>query len=212
VGLRVAPAPAGAGVMFRLGVELGSMPFAFFTAVEETVLETLRQGLHGWQVLDCAVTMTHAGYAPRQSHAHAVFDKSMSSTARDFRHLTPLVLMAALRRAGTTVHEPVHRFHLEVPADTYSAVMALLARLRAIPQATTPPGGDLHLDGFLPAASTSAIERTLPALTRGEGLLESVFDHHRPVSGPAPQRPRTDHDPLHRKDYLLRVDRRVQAG
>ena len=51
--------------------------------------------------MDCAVTMTHSGYAARQSHAHGVFDKSMSSTAGDFRALTPIVLMRALRRAGT---------------------------------------------------------------------------------------------------------------
>ena len=38
------------------------------------------QGLYGWQVTDCAVTMTHSGYAPRQSHAHQGFAKSMSST------------------------------------------------------------------------------------------------------------------------------------
>ena len=33
-----------AGVEFRLEVELGSMPLAFFRAVEDTVRETLRQG------------------------------------------------------------------------------------------------------------------------------------------------------------------------
>ena len=31
---------------------------------------TLRQGLYGWEVPDCTVTMTHSGYWPRQSHAH----------------------------------------------------------------------------------------------------------------------------------------------
>ena len=36
VGLRVDPAPIDSGVEFRLEVELGSMPLAFFKAVEET--------------------------------------------------------------------------------------------------------------------------------------------------------------------------------
>ncbi|TWF81428.1 ribosomal protection tetracycline resistance protein [Pseudonocardia hierapolitana] len=211
VGLRVEPGPEGSGTVFRLGVELGSMPYAFFVAVEETVRETLQQGLRGWHVLDCTVTMTHSGYAPRQSHAHATFDKSMSSTARDFRHLTPLVLMNALQQAGTTVHEPVHRFHLEVPADTYGAVLPALSRLRAVPQAPLPHGTDYLLDGLLPAASVHELEQLLPALTRGEGVLESEFDHYEPVTGPVPRRPRTDDDPLHRKDYLLRVERRVRS-
>lgn len=49
----------------------------------------------------------------------------------------------------------------------------------------------------------------LPAATRGEGVLETVFHTYRPVRGPAPARPRTDHNPLDRKEYLLRVLRRV---
>ena len=50
VGLRVDPAPVGAGVEFRLEVELGSMPYSFFAAVEETVRTTLLQGLDGWEI------------------------------------------------------------------------------------------------------------------------------------------------------------------
>jgi ribosomal protection tetracycline resistance protein len=212
VGLRVEPRPVGSGVVFRLGVELGSMPYAFFVAVEETVRETLQQGLRGWQLLDCTVTMTHSGYAARQSHAHATFDKSMSSTARDFRQLTPLVLMSALRQAGTTVHEPMHRFHLEVPADTYGAVLPVLSRLRAVPRIPLLRGPDYRSDGVLPAASVHGLEQLLPALTRGEGVLESGFDHYAAVTGPVPERPRTDDNPLHRKDYLLRVERRVHRS
>ncbi|MEU1333494.1 translation factor GTPase family protein [Streptomyces sp. NPDC005865] len=213
VGLRVEPAPVGAGVTFRLGVELGSMPYAFFRAVEETVGETLLQGIHGWRVPDCAVTMTHAGYWPRQSHAHGTFDKSMSSTAGDFRNLTPLVLMDALRAAGTTVHEPMHRFLLDVPADTVGAVLPALARLRAVPHTPSADGASYRLEGDVPARHVHALEQLLPGLTRGEGELETAFDHYEPVrGGTVPARRRTDHDPLHRKDYLLRVVRRTHGG
>ena len=209
VGLRVDPAPAGTGVAFRLEVELGSMPFSFFKAVEETVHETLRQGLCGWQVTDCTVTMTHSGYWARQSHAHATFDKSMSSTAGDFRNLTPLVLMAALARAGTRVLEPLHRFRLELPADTIGAVLPVLGRLRAVPRTTTVQGSSGVVEGEVPAARVHELERQLPGPTRGEGVLESGFDRYQPVRGPAPTRARTDHNPLDRKEYLLAVLRRV---
>lgn len=209
VGLRVEPAPPGTGVEFRLGVELGSMPYAFFRAVEETVRESLEQGIHGWRVTDCTVTMTHSGYWPRQSHAHAVFDKSMSSTAGDFRDLTPLVLMAALAQARTRVYEPVHRFRLDIPADALSPVLSALARLGAVPGAPLPRGAACLLEGEIPAARVHELERRLPTLTSGEGVLESSFHDYRPVRGTAPSRPRTDHNPLDRKEYLLRVQRRV---
>ena len=37
VGLRIEPGPAGSGVQFRPGIELGALPFAFLKAIEETV-------------------------------------------------------------------------------------------------------------------------------------------------------------------------------
>ncbi|MGA4839662.1 hypothetical protein [Streptomyces sp. G45] len=205
VGLRVEPAPAGAGVEFRLGVELGSMPYAFFKAVEEAVRETLRQGLYGWEVPDAVVTMTRCGYWPRQSHAHAVFDKSMSSTAGDFRLLTPLVLMGALRRAGTRVHEPMHRFTLTAPAEVFGTLLPALGRLRAVPHAPVVRGSSYVLDGVVPAAHVHGLERALPGLTRGEGEVETAFAHYEAVRGVPPTRPRTDHDPLDWRGYVRRV-------
>ncbi|GAA1518018.1 translation factor GTPase family protein [Kribbella lupini] len=209
VGLRVEPAPPGSGVSFALEVELGSMPYAFIKAVEETVRETLQQGLCGWEIPDARVMMTHSGYSARQSHAHAVFDKSMSSTAGDFRLLTPLVLTTALRRAGTTVHEPMHRFQLELPTDTVRGVLAALAKLRAIPRVPALDTGTSVLEGEIPAAAVYQLEQQLPALTRGEGVLESAFERYQPVTGAVPRRERTDHDPLNRREYLLHVLRRV---
>ncbi len=55
-----------------------------------------------------------------------------------------------------------------------------------------------------------ALEQRLPGLTRGEGELESAFAHYEPVvHGTVPRRPRTDHNPLNRREYLLNVTRRV---
>jgi ribosomal protection tetracycline resistance protein len=185
------------------------MPYAFFAAVEDTVRAQLHQGLHGWEVPDCVVTMTHSGYYPRQSHAHQKFNKSMSSTGWDFRYLTPLVLMDALRRAGTTVCEPMHRFRLEIPVDTLGAVLPALSRLRAVPAAPVPMGSAYLVEGVVPAGAVHELHQLLPSWTRGEGVLESEFDHYQPVTGPVPSRARTDHNPLDRKEYLLQVQRRV---
>ena len=205
VGLRVEPAAVGSALTYRLEVEPGSMPIALMRAVEETVADTLRQGVHGWQVTDCTVTLTHSGYYPRQSHAHAVFDKSMSSTAGDFRNLTPLVLMSALTRAGTTVHEPMHRFRLELPADALGPALPVLGRLGAVPDAPTFRGSSCLLQGHIPAAKVHALRQRLPGLSHGEGVLESEFAHYQQVRGVPPSRPRSDHNPLDRKQYLLAV-------
>ena len=207
IGLRIDPAPVDTGVEFSLEVELGSIPFAFFKAVEDTVRETLRQGLHGWQVTDCTVAMTRSGYWPRNG-AHG-FDKSVSSTGGDFRGLTPLVLMSALQRAGTRVYEPMHRFALELPADALGPVLPVVAQLGGAPGAPVVHGATYTIEGEIPAARVHELRRQLPSLTRGEGLLESAFDGYQPVRGTIPTRPRWDHNPLNREEYMLHVARRV---
>jgi ribosomal protection tetracycline resistance protein len=211
VGLRVEPAEVDASADFQLEKSVhGTMPAAFFAAVEEAVLETLREGLYGWQVTGCTVTMTHSGYWARQSSAHGTFDKSSSSTAGDFRNLTRLVLMDALKDARTRVCEPIHRFHLEIPADTFGPTSSLLARFGAIPRTQEMRGSSYALDGEIPASRIQELEQQLPALTRGEGvLLESAFSRYRVVRGNVPTRPRTDDNPLDREEYLLHLTRRA---
>ncbi len=210
VGLRVDPAPAGSGVRCGLEIEPGALPRAFRTAIEETVRGTLAQGLHGWQVTDCAVTLVRSGYWPRQSHAHGTFDASMSSTAGDFRNLTPLVLMDALRRAGTVVLEPVHSYRLEAPAGAVSGLLPVLAGLRAAAGPPEPRGQTSVLRGQIRAALVPRLRRRLSGLTRGVGDLEVAFSHYQPVRpdrGQVPQRPRTGRSPLNREEYLLSTAR-----
>lgn len=210
IGLAIEPGPLGSGAKYRLSTEVrGTMPAAFFKAVEDTVLETLRQGLFGWQVTDCVVTLTHTGYFPRQSHAHARFDKSMSSTGADFRGLVPLVLMSALKQAGTVVCEPYHRFSLEVPAELLGSIMPVLAELQATPQETSTLGTSCIIHGILPAAHVHILQQKLPGITRGDGVLETAFERYEPVIGNPPMRPRTDNNPLDRTDYLRNI---VQKG
>ncbi|MGW6929771.1 GTP-binding protein [Lentzea sp. NPDC054927] len=154
IGLRVEPGPEE----FRLEVELGSLPIAFFRAVEESVRDTLRTD----RIHDCTVVMTHSGYS------------SPVSVAGDFRSLAPIVLREALRRAGTVTCEPVHRFRLEIPEDALNAVLVALGKVGAVPLTTTAT----VLKGQIPAARVHELQRRLPSLTRGEGVLESEFDHY----------------------------------
>ncbi len=213
IGLLVGPAAPGSGVTFEAAADLaGTMPAAFFRAVEDTARETLRQGLRGWEVTDCAVTMTHSGYVGKHSLGHARFTKSLSSTGEDYRGLTPLVLMAALQRAGTVVCEPVHHFRLDVPADTLGLLLPFLARQRALVRAQQMRGSSCTLEGDIPAAAVHELRQSLPPLTGGEGVLECAFERYEPVSGSVPARPRTDSNPLDRTEYLQRVTRRARIA
>jgi ribosomal protection tetracycline resistance protein len=213
IGLRIEPAPDGSGVEVRLRVDPRTVPTHLYKNADgfremmgQYVRGTLREGLHGWQVTDCVVTMVECDYSVADGPPSR---RGPDSTTTDFRRLTPLVVMEALKRAGTTVNEPIHRYRLEIPGDTLGAVLPVLARLDAAPRAPAPRGSAYLLEGDIPAARVHDLQQRLSPLTHGEGLLESSFDHYRPVRGQVPTRPRTDQNPLNRKEYLLHVLRRV---
>ncbi len=121
LGFMVRAGEIGAGIKVELAVERGSMPPAFFAATREGVEAGLAQGRYGWPIPDARITITHFGYAPRQSHAHQKFNKAMSSVGADFRLLAPQLIHRALAQAGTIVCEPVDTFTIDTSTDTVDA-------------------------------------------------------------------------------------------
>ena len=192
LGFRIDPAPPGSGIRFGLEVGHQAVPLYiyknmenFAAAMEQYVTETLRQGLHGWRVTDCAVALVRSQYSVPDGPPST---RGPLSGPQDFRKLTPLVVMDALKRAGTVVCEPIHRFRLEAPADTLSALLPALAKLHAIPGVSATSSSWCVLEGDIPVTHVHALQQQIPPLTRGDGILESSFDRYEPVRGPGPDR------------------------
>jgi ribosomal protection tetracycline resistance protein len=192
IGLRVEPARVDSGIEFRLDVEAQAAPLyvyktleSFTQKMDEYVRQALRKGLLGWPVTDCIVTMTRCAYSVPDGPPSR---RGPLSTAADFRKLTPLVLMQALERAGTVVCEPIVRCRLEVPADSIAAVMATLGRLGAGVGTQSLRGSLATLETVLPAELVRDLQRHLPRLTGGEGVLESSFAGYQPVNDEPPRR------------------------
>jgi ribosomal protection tetracycline resistance protein len=214
IGLRVEPARAGAGVAFRLDVDARSVPLyvyktleSFTESMDGYVRRTLREGLFGWQVTDSLVTMTRCAYSIPDGPPSR---RGPPSTAADFRKLTPLVLMQALETAGTVVCEPVVRAGVEVPTDSIGSVLPALARLAAVVGTPSAKGALSTIDAVLPAARAQELQRQLPRLTGGEGILEMEFAGYEPAGGAPPVRPRTTVSPLDRAEYLMALAHRVE--
>ena len=195
IGLRIDPLPEGAGNQFDLEINPGTVPASFMRAVQEAAEITLRQGIYGWQVTDCKVTVT-------ESIRHRDW---ATSTAADHRKLAPLTIMDALKSAGTTVCEPVQQFYLECPSDCVGVVITEILLLRALPDEQVEKGEISVVEGTIPAVKVQEAQKLMPGLTRGEGFIETNFSHYAPVIGEPPVRPRTDKNPLNRADYLRQI-------
>jgi ribosomal protection tetracycline resistance protein len=192
VGLRVEPGPPGSGIGFRLDVGPRLLPLyiyktaaSFVDAMTQYIGHALEQGLHGWRVTDCIVTMNECGYYVGDGPAKRVLP-TPRTTAADFRKLTPLVLREALSQAGTLVCEPMASVRVELPAARTGAVLSCLARLGADVEAPLPQGDLSIVLTTLPSAKVRSLQEQLPGLTGGEGVLEAGFGGYRPVRGRVP--------------------------
>jgi ribosomal protection tetracycline resistance protein len=203
LGLRIEPAPAGTGIEYVHEVEprliplyLFKTPEAFSAQMEAFVHEALVEGLAGWQVTDCRVTMTDCGYA------------SPVTSAADYRRLTQLVLMTALEQAGTWVCEPLTDLTLEVPSSTAPGVVSVLGQLGGRVRGQFSTNGLSTIDAVLPVARVRSIQNRLPGLSMGEGILETRFGGYQPIGSNPPRRPRTTPSPLDREAWLASLAKR----
>src|SRR5262249_56622046 len=121
LGLLVEPAAPGSGVEVRVSGDIDPRDAPlyiygniddFAKHLDEYVRLALVEGLYGWQVTDCVVTLSTTAYSLADGPPSR---RGSMPTARDIKKLVPLVLAQALEQAGSAVCEPVFRIHAGVP-------------------------------------------------------------------------------------------------
>ncbi|HEX3226041.1 MAG TPA: translation factor GTPase family protein [Gaiellaceae bacterium] len=213
LGLSVEPTAPGHGIEFAVDVPTSSIPLfiykttANFTAViGRHVREALQEGLCGWQVTDCRVTVTHCGWTVADGPPSR---RGPTSTPNDYKRLVPVVVMRALSDSGTIVCEPMLDIRVDAPARSLGAVLAAVARLHGLAQTPSIEGDATVVTARLPAARAHELQRELAGLTHGEGALETTFGGYEPLGGEPPTRERTTPNPLKLDEYLMVIAKRV---
>jgi ribosomal protection tetracycline resistance protein len=192
IGLRIEPGTPGSGLRFVIDAPAHDMPLYLFrsvegfgAAIETHVRRELARGRYGWEVTDAVVTLVEVAYSTADGPPSR---RGPTSTSYDYRKVTPVVARQALDRARTVVCEPVLRISLEVPTESTPALQRLLGRWGAEVTDQSARGDFATLEARLPAARLHELQRQLPDLTGGEGVLESRFDSYEPVPGRPPRR------------------------
>jgi ribosomal protection tetracycline resistance protein len=78
--------------------------------------------------------------------------------------------------------------NLELPTETIGIVIPAVTRLGGAVETPAPRGPISTLEAVLPVTAADELQRELPKLTGGEGVLDSTFAGYQPVSGEQPMR------------------------
>ncbi len=87
--------------------------------------------------------------------------------------------------------EPVERVHIEVPSDYSGAVIEEMSRRKGEMQALdTNEHGLAHIEFLVPTRGLMGYRSKFLTMTRGLGVLTSIFERFEPFKGPIPGRPK----------------------
>jgi ribosomal protection tetracycline resistance protein len=185
------------------GIDVKLLPINVFNSVPQFeaqmarfVADALEEGVHGWQVTDCRVSLVDSGYI------------RTGTGASDFRKLTPLVLAAAIKEAGVIVCEPMASIRVDAPVDSGRGIAGVIVASggRIVGQHS----GETRttIVALVQAGRVHEVQNRIPGLTGGEGVFESSFAGYHPVlTEPPPSRRRTRPNPFSRTAYLAALSR-----
>jgi GTP-binding protein len=96
-----------------------------------------------------------------------------------------------LKQVEGATHEPIEMTHIEVPeAHSGSVIEALSRRKGEMQTLSTSEHGITTMEFLIPTRGLMGYRNEFMTVTRGLGILTSVFDHYGPWKGDIPGRPR----------------------
>ena len=174
VWLRLSPGAPGSGICFESKCSVDELSLNWQRLIETHVFERSYPGVRiGAPLTDVRIELL----AGRAHLKH--------TEGGDFREATCRAIRCALMYAGTVLLEPVCRFHLRLPAESYGRVAGDLNRMGAEAQPPESLGEWMRLEGVCPYRSFAGYPETFRALTHGRGSLRMELSHYAPAPNAA---------------------------
>jgi elongation factor G len=176
VHIEIRPQARGAGFAFEDKIVGGAIPRNYIPAVEDGVVEFLRQGPLGFPVVDVAVTLTDGSY-------HAVDSSDMA-----FKTAARIAMSEGLPSCEPVLLEPILQVEVSVPAEYTSKAQRIISGRRG--QILGYDGkegwsGWDQVSAYLPQAEMGDLIVELRSLTMGVGTFSWRFDHLQELTGRA---------------------------
>ncbi len=179
VVLDIKPLPRGSGFAFNEKIVGGAVPRNYIPSVEEGVVDALKHGPLGFQVVDLAVSLVDGSY-------HAVDSSDMA-----FRIAGRIGINDALPQCNPVLLEPIHTVEIVCPTEATAKINAILSGRRGqILSFDTREGweGWDAVRAMMPESEIGDLIIEVRSATAGVGSFTFKFDHMAELTGkPADQ-------------------------
>jgi elongation factor G len=174
VVIDIKPLPRSGGFVFDEVITGGAVPRNYIPSVEEGVIDALKHGPLGFQVVDVAVTLTDGSF-------HAVDSSDMA-----FRQAGRIGVHDGLPQASPVLLEPIHLVEIVCPTDATAKINAILSGRRGqILGFDTREGwaGWDAVKAMMPETEIGDLIIEIRSATAGVGTFTSKFDHMAELTG-----------------------------
>jgi elongation factor G len=179
VVLDIKPMPRGSGFSFDENITGGVVPRNYIPAVEEGVIDAMKEGPLGFPVVDIAVSLIDGSY-------HTVDSSDMA-----FRIAGRIGINEALPQCQPVLLEPIHTVEIVCPNDATAKINAILSGRRGqILGFDTREGwsGWDVVRAMMPESEIGDLIIEVRSATAGVGTFTFKFDHMAELTGkPAEQ-------------------------
>lgn len=185
VWLRLSPAPRGSGIQFESKCHVDALALNWQRLIETHVFERTHPGvLIGAPLTDVRIELI----AGRAHLKH--------TEGGDFRESTYRAIRNGLMHAQNVLLEPICRFRLRMPSDSYGRITGDLNRMQAELNPPVPMGDWILMEGCCPFRLFADYPETFRAVTHGRGSLSMHLSHYAPAANAEEVIAEANYDPL----------------
>jgi elongation factor G len=179
VVLDIKPMPRGSGFSFDEKITGGVVPRNYIPSVEEGVIDGLKHGPLGFQVVDVTVSLVDGSY-------HTVDSSDMA-----FRTAGRIGVVEALPQCQPVLLEPIHSVQIVCPSEATAKINAIMSGRRGqilgFDTREDWPGWDV-VRAMMPESEIGDLIIEVRSATAGVGTFTFKFDHMAELTGrPADQ-------------------------
>lgn len=179
IKIEIKPLPRGSGFRFVDRIVGGVVPRNFIPAVEEGVIDYLKEGPLGQPVVDLEVTLFDGQY-------HAVDSSEMS-----FKMAARIAMSEAMPKCKPVLLEPILRVTVAGPSDSTPRLQRLISGRRGqlLGYDARPDwSGWDEVSALMPEAEIADMIVEIRSVTQGIGSFRTEFDHLQELAGRTAER------------------------